>query len=277
MATSLLAMTSSRRLCVRLLSGVVVYDGPRPVSLAKLRDEVATTLDLKNKDELIFCSGDAVVNTILDAGEQITVMRDQVMGLLEEFLQHVNRSLRYVYDELPEHLWPAREHRGLITTAVKRSSLALQYASADLRNDRDVVMAAVENDGLALQHASAKPRADRDVVLAAVERNGLALRHASAEVQADRDVVLAAVKNNSSALLYAHDELRCDRDFVLVAVERNDRALLYAPAEFRHDQYFVRAAVERNGRVIWHVPSSSGWHHTAAHCGDVVLGVGDRL
>ena len=191
-------MISSNRICVRLLSGLVVYDGLRPDNLAKLRDEVATTLDLKNKDELIFCSGDAVVRTIGDAGEQIIVMRDQVMGLLEEFLQHVNRSLRYgyVYDELPDHLWSAREHRGLIMTAVKRHGYALQHASEDLRADRDVVLAAVENDGLALQHASAKLRADREVVMAAVMQNGFALRHAPDTLRADRDIVMKAVEQH---------------------------------------------------------------------------------
>jgi hypothetical protein len=67
-------MASSQRLCVRLLSGATVYDGPRPHSLVELRDEVAVTMGCEC-DELSFCSKDAVLSCLEDADEQITVVR----------------------------------------------------------------------------------------------------------------------------------------------------------------------------------------------------------
>ena len=39
--------------------------------------------------ELVFCCGDTVLDRIEDAGEQVTAVRDGVMGLLGEFLRHV--------------------------------------------------------------------------------------------------------------------------------------------------------------------------------------------
>ena len=109
-ATKVSAM-ASRRLCVRLLSGATVYEGPCPHSLEELRDKVAAAMGCERKDELVFCSGDAVLDCIEDAGEEITAVRDQVVGFLKEFMWHAYK------DELPVRLWPAREHRRLILAA----------------------------------------------------------------------------------------------------------------------------------------------------------------
>jgi len=201
---------ASTSLCVRLLSGATVYEGPRPHSLAELRDEVTATLGCQC-DELSFCSGDAVLNCIEDADEQITVVRDEVMGLLGEFLKHMS-------GELPERLRPTREHRRLLLTALARDSRAMQHASPELLADHDFVLAAVAISGYALRHASPKLRSDREVVLAAVAKNGCALQHASPELRADRDLVLAAVERHGHALVHASAELRADRDFALAAV-----------------------------------------------------------
>jgi len=180
---------ASRRLCVRLLSGATVYEGLRLHSLAKLRDEVAASMGCEC-DELSFCSGDAtVLGCIEDADEQITVVRDKVMGLLGEFLKHV-------HGELPEHLRPAREHRRLLLAALARDFRAMQHASPELLADHDFVLAAVARNGHALVHASAELRADRDVVLAAVAHNGYALQYASPELRADRAMVMAAMASN---------------------------------------------------------------------------------
>ena len=113
---------TSKWLCVRLLSGDVVYEGGAPRSLTQLRDEVAGTLFLEC-DELSFCSGDAVLICIEEAGEQITVVRDKVMGSL-------NKLSRYSFiPNLPEHLWSARGHRRLLLPA-------------ELGVDQDVILAA---------------------------------------------------------------------------------------------------------------------------------------
>ena len=116
---------ASRRLCVRLLSGATVYEGPCPHSLAELRDKVVAAMGCQRKDELVFCSGDAVLDCIEDAGEEITAVRDQVVGLLKEFMWHAYK------DELPVRLWPAREHRRLILAAVAINGYALRHASRE--------------------------------------------------------------------------------------------------------------------------------------------------
>ena len=141
-------MMASRRLCVRLLSGDVVYEGcvSQPPNnlrdLAQLRCEVAAAVGCSG-EELVFCSGGSVLDRIEDAEEQITAVRDEVMGLLREFLGHV-------HGELPEHLWQARGHRGLLLAAVANNGYALQHASAELRADEALVLVAVAKNGDAL-------------------------------------------------------------------------------------------------------------------------------
>ena len=229
---------------MRLLSGATVYEGPHPHSLAELRDKVAATMGCERKDELVFCSGDAVLDCIEDAGDEITAVRSQVMGLLPELLKYASYG---EYGELPEHLWHAREHRGLLLAAVAVSGYALRHASPELRADRDVVLAAVTTTGYALQYASPELRADRDVVLAAVERCCLALTHASEELRADRDVVLAAVeagrhvkpashRNEAGRWMqYAYDNL-VDCSVVMAAVANDRHVLVHASAELRAER-----------------------------------------
>ena len=229
---------ASKRLCVRLLSGATVYEGLRPHSLAELRDEVAATLGCKC-DELSFCSGDAVLSCIEDADEQIAVVRDEVMGLLDEFSKYS------LISKLPEDLGPACKHRRLMLAAVARNGFALQHASAELQADRDVVLAAVAHEGCALRHASAQLRADRDVVLAAVERDGYALQYASPELRADGKVAMAALASNGYAVSF---ELRANRKVAMAALASKDYAPQYASPKLQADRDAVLA--EANGCAL---------------------------
>ena len=237
----------ARRLRVTLLSGDAVFEGPRPRSLQDLQKIVGVAMGLDCPTELVFCCGDTVLDRIEDAGEQVTAVRDGVMGLLGEFLRHAQ-----AHDgrDLPEHLWPAREHRRLVLAAVTINGLTLEYASEELRADRDVVLAAVTRSGWALKHASLELRADRDVVLAAVERCCLAITQASEELRADRDFVLAAVARNGLVLQCLWPHFRADRDVVLAALAQNGRVLEYASVELRADRDVVMAALARNGHAL---------------------------
>ena len=62
--------------------------------------------------------------------------------------------------------------REIVSTAVRQSGTALQFAHESLRRDRDIVLLAVEQDGGALEFADESLRADREIVLAAVRQSG---------------------------------------------------------------------------------------------------------
>ena len=88
--------------------------------------------------------------------------------------------------------------------AVDRNPMALEHASAELRNNADVVRFALKKNGMALQHASEALRGDEGVVLAAMRENitgreperGLALQFASEGLRNNKEVVLEAVGVN---------------------------------------------------------------------------------
>ena len=117
-------------------------------------------------------------------------------------------------------------------TAVAQNGMALQYATAELREelrgDHDVVMAAVGQDGTALEYATAELRGDREVVMKAAAQNGHNFQHATKEVSGDREVVMAAVAENGYAVQYASDELRGDQEVMEAAVAATS-AHGYAP------------------------------------------------
>jgi hypothetical protein len=118
----------------------------------------------------------------------------------------------------------------------------LQYASAELRNDKKFVLEAVSRDGEALRFASLELRNDREVVLEAVSQIGGALFWASEELQNDEKFVLEAIKKNGLALQYASEELRGNREVVLEAMKQNPDIkrcafiLFYATDELQNDK-----------------------------------------
>ena len=107
-----------------------------------------------------------------------------------------------------------RRHRLLlgsvdyVLAAVISNGHDLQYASAEMRNNKTVVEAAVQTSGLALAYASEEMKNSKTVVLAAVQQDGHALFHGSREMKNTETVVLAAVRQDGSALVYASEELK---------------------------------------------------------------------
>jgi hypothetical protein len=245
-------MTASSRpsLRVTLLSGEVVFEGPRPDDLDALRMRVGAAMCLDRPEELVFCCGGAELDDRLDdAGEEATVVRDSTLGLLEALLLHA----RARGGALPPELASAGEHRRLMLTAVRRDGLALEFASEDLRNDPDVVLAAVTQNGWALKHASAALRSDRGIVLAATRSYCLALTEASEELRSDRDFVVAVVARSGLALQCASSRCRGDKEVALAAVTQDGRSLAHASSELRADEDVLRAARDclRRRRREW--------------------------
>ena len=141
-------------------------------------------------------------------------------------------------DELLDHL----RHNGLI----------LQYASAELRNDREIVGAAVIQNGRALEHASAELRNDREIVSEAVRQNGLALQYASAALRNDREIVSEAVRQNGLALAYSRVVGHAYKEIALEAVKQNGLAAEYLVnfGEGGDMKEIMLASITQNGLAL---------------------------
>ena len=116
-------------------------------------------------------------------------------------------------------------------------------------------MAAVKHDWRQLQYASAELKDDREIVMEAVKQNGRALQFASAELQGDREFVMVAVKQNGNALVYASAALQGDREIVMVAVARLSAALMYAAPALRNGG--LKAHLEDMTRNRFTVPKET--------------------
>jgi hypothetical protein len=174
--------------------------------------------------------------------------------------------------------WASRklkEHRGLVTTAVrnygaalrhahpdvvqdpmvafeaaKSSPIAMEYAPARVAADRRLAMLMVKKDGLALQHLHLMQN-DVPIVTAAIRQNAWAFRFASAACRADPDVVALAVEAHGRNLCYVSDQcLRSDRELLLRCIARNAWALQWASDEVRQDRDFLLRVVEVNGWAL---------------------------
>ena len=118
-------------------------------------------------------------------------------------------------DARPQALW---RYRQVATKAIKIKWEALEYASADLKDDREFVLEAVKVGGWrALQHASAKVRGNRKFMLMAVKQSWQALQYASADLKEDRELVAEALKQHEDALEHASPKLQGDQEIVQFA------------------------------------------------------------
>jgi len=138
----------------------------------------------------------------------------------------------------------------LVEIITTKDSLALQYASDELKNNFDIVKLAVGDNGLALQYAGDELKNNFDIVKAAIENNPSALQYASNELKNNFDIVKLSVGNNGLALQYASDELKNNFYIVKLAVGDNGLALQYASNELKNNLYIVKTAVENNTGAI---------------------------
>lgn len=156
-----------------------------------------------------------------------------------------------------------RDNEQLVNIALQ-NSFCFQHASERLRSNKATVLVAVANDSLAIQYASEELRDDYDVAMAAVqtkpysdfdwadclegrsynpERLG-GLSAVSSRLRDNFDVVLASVQTNSYSLKFASDRLRDNDEIVLEALKSsNYRALAVASERFRSDRDIAAAAV----------------------------------
>ena len=122
-----------------------------------------------------------------------------------------------------------RRNPEIISAAITKNGLDLQYASPELQADPTIAKTAVSQNGLALRYVpSTTMQKNHDIVLAAVKQNGLALEYALEEHQADLDIVRAAVTKNGSALQYASDKCQGRLDIVMCALSSHCNAMYYA-------------------------------------------------
>jgi|EP00927_Polykrikos_kofoidii_P069387 hypothetical protein len=147
-------------------------------------------------------------------------------------------------------LAPFCDDTEIMTEAVARSPLSLQFASPRLRGDKDVVLIAVRGNWSALGHAGFVPRADAEVVREAVKQSFLALQFASILLRSDLKFMSECVQIDGNGFEFASHDLRENRAFVLEAVQRCGVMLEHASELLRGDDEVVLQAVSQDWRAL---------------------------
>ena len=145
--------------------------------------------------------------------------------------------------------------RDVVLSCVRGDGSYLQYASADLRDDRAVVEAAVTTSdegwgNSALLFASPRLQNDHSLVLLAVTTDGHSLQYASSELQNNIDIVRAAVAQKWDSLQYADRALLHKTDIVHSVLPAHPQALQYANPEVRNDVSIVGPLARRDVQCL---------------------------
>ena len=198
-------------------------------------------------------------------------------ALLLYTLHHHKRGpfsfLRFMSDSL-------KDNDTVISAAVAKDGLCLDYASPRLKRCESMVMKAVQQNGSAIQYADeslkhdksfimralhaaqdskpsnvlgfcdARLRSDKEVVLLSVSKNPLSLQDASPHLQADHEIVIQAVRRDPYSLHFASPTLQANKTVVLQAVRRSSSAMQYASPTLANDVSFMQAAARLDGAIM---------------------------
>ena len=161
----------------------------------------AATAIAADQEFTITCTGDAA---FVKNGASGTTVAGNIMTLKDKApVDFLSATITEDPMKILKTEWLAKvEKKGM-----DLSSNFLELAPGPIKKDEDVVTAAVQKNGMALQFADAKLRDKHDVVHDAVHQNGMALQHVGLSMQKDYDVVHDACHQNGQALAIAGTKL----------------------------------------------------------------------
>lgn len=250
-------MPLCNHLCVRQLSGNIVYEGAPSLSgstvyggapsrdMSGVLSIIANVMNSPEK-ELVFCMGktlSADLSSFCETNDivEIVVIRDTIMGLVEEFSQYL------FLDTLPPHMQSVTGHKLFALSVVKNHGLALRFFSEEIRSDKEVVLAAIKNNSFSLKFASNDLLEDRDIILTAVGQHAASLRIIAPRLQNDKEIVMIAVNNSGETLEWASPALQGDYDVVKAAVQNHGWAMRFASPEMQSNEELFRITMQRIG------------------------------
>lgn len=150
---------------------------------------------------------------------------EKTLSLKERFLETVKSH--YNFRDLKKEFEQWASDKEVVSYTVNKFGIAIQYASASLRNDKEIALKAVTKTGLAFMYISDNLRNDKALALLAIKHDGLLLGYASDNLKDDKELVSLAIQNNPFAFESASDTLRDNKDFVLELVSQNPSNLLF--------------------------------------------------
>lgn len=128
------------------------------------------------------------------------------------------------------------------------STINLETATEQLKDDEIYVIQALDQNGNNLQWASERLRDNKKVVKRATRELGLNLQYASARLRADREFIIEVTSHRPEAVYFASDDILDDKEFLMSNIDINQypKVLYYVSERLRDDKEVVLLAVKEN-------------------------------
>ena len=194
-------------------------------------------------DDVILEATDHVPELLSDREAMLHIAKNWWTDVLQETLQFS-----------PPHI---RSDKQVMLEAIKNDSIAFEYCSDELQQDRDVVRAAIEASPSCLYLVTdGFQQSNPDIVIMAIQRTDpdelwSTYDDINEDLWLNREVAMAWLCRGGDWLEDDFQEEFCDdKELLLAVAERNYKEFDYASDTLKSDKEFMLQAVAKDGRVF---------------------------
>ena len=199
-------------------------------------------------------SAEAIEDVILEATERcpdLLADRDATLAIAKNWrIDVLQETLQFSPPGI-------RGDKQIMIEAVKNDSIAFEYCSDELQNDRDVVMAAISSSSTCLYLVTERFQDENpDVVITAIEKTDprdlwTVYDDVYEELWANRDVAMAWLSKGGDWLSDDFpEEFEDDEELLLTVTKQNWTEFDYASDRLKASKQFMLRALALDGRVI---------------------------
>lgn len=198
-------------------------------------------------DASITDDNDYIKKRIIENPKAILYASNRIKTDFDFYINNMEEIKVGVLEYAPNSI---KDDYSVIQAAVYEDPMAIQYASAFLKNDNDLARLVLEENGLGLQYLSPSIKDDEGWVKTAVEQNPLALQYASEKRKNDPELLKGLISKDGLYLKNIDESIRNDEELVKAAVKQNPLAIKYASKKIRGNIEIMNMAVEKNGDAL---------------------------
>ncbi len=129
---------------------------------------------------------------------------------------------------------------------IKKDGLSLKNAPLSFRDNQDIVLLAVRKNSLAIQYASDRLKDNINVAKELVFGDIEALKFISPRLRDNEEFMIFAVKNNGSAIMYASDRLKNNYNVVKNAVFKSGSMIEYVSSNYKDNEEIALIAIKNS-------------------------------
>ena len=160
--------------------------------------------------------------------------------------------------QIPEQF---KDDEEVMLTAIARDRDSLQYAGAQIKNNKAFLLRFIESfrDGRILKYASSDLKNDSSFITKAISSNADNIKWIGEQLNKDKDFWTEVVKVEPRTIEYAPEEMLDDKDVALATVNKNGAFIREFSERIRKDREIAIAAIKSNGSALGYIDESLGF------------------